>query len=105
MTMKRTPKKSSEPKRIVVAENLTEYQYDDEEQTLLLTTSYNGKQYMLFGIKRTKEGAKVAQVKAEDLPEGFDEETWIDAQLWFANKAADLIEDDDDKDWQAETEQ
>jgi hypothetical protein len=96
MKMKRTPKKPTEPKRIVVAEKLTEVQYDDEEQTLLLTTPYNGKEYMLIGIKLMDEGVKIAEVKLEDVPADLAEAVWIDAMLWKANKLAELVGDNDD---------
>lgn len=92
--MKRT-KKTSEAKRIKVTEKLTEVQYDDEEQTLLLTTPYNGKEYMLIGIKLVDGGIKVAEVKLEDVPADVAEAVWIDVMLWKANKLADLLGDDE----------
>ncbi len=99
--MKRTPKRPSEPKITKITEKLTEYQYDDEEQTQLLVTPYNGEPHMLIGFKLMDEGIKIAEAKLENVPPEVAEAVWIDAMWWKANKLADLV--DDDEDWQAET--
>lgn len=91
---------NTKPKCRKISDRLIEYQYNDAEKTLLLCTPVNGEPHMLFGFKQTDEGVKTAQVQAENLPKGFQEEVWIDAQLWFAEKLAELSPSDEIDNWE-----